>query len=109
MRLTNKKHQLKINTFGDINAQLSTIANKLGQLEDIEEELGIDLVTLFKALKNGIYVKETQYSRHTDCIDGASLGFGYNSLYYYDEKNRFWNMFFKDYSKTWALTKEELL
>lgn len=24
---------------------------KLGQLEDIEEELGIDLITLFKALK----------------------------------------------------------
>ena len=29
--------------------------NKLGQLEDIEEELGIDLITLYKALKNGIY------------------------------------------------------
>ena len=28
--------------------------DKLGQLEDIEEELGIDLITLFKALKNGI-------------------------------------------------------
>ena len=30
---------------------------KLGQLEDIEEELGIDLFVLFRALKNGIYVK----------------------------------------------------
>ena len=30
--------------------------NKLGKLEDIEEELGIDLITLFKALKDGINV-----------------------------------------------------
>ena len=29
---------------------------KLGQLEDIEEELGIDLLTLFKALKEPVYV-----------------------------------------------------
>lgn len=29
---------------------------KLGKLEDIEEELGIDLATLFKALKNGVYM-----------------------------------------------------
>ena len=27
--------------------------DKLGQLEDIEEELGIDLIALFKALKSG--------------------------------------------------------
>ena len=27
--------------------------NKLGKLEDIEEELGIDLITLFDILKNG--------------------------------------------------------
>ena len=33
------------------------LLNKLGQLEDIEEELGIDLITLFKALKNGVYHK----------------------------------------------------
>ena len=29
---------------------------KLGKLEDIEEELGIDLITLFEALKKGIFV-----------------------------------------------------
>ena len=30
---------------------------KLGQLEDIEDEFGIDLVTLFKALKQGYVYK----------------------------------------------------
>ena len=29
---------------------------KLGQYEDLEEELGIDLLTLFKALKDGIWI-----------------------------------------------------
>ena len=88
--------------------RLQAIYEKLFELEDIEEELGIDLITLFNASKNGAYVKETQYSRCVDYIDGASLGFGHNGFYFYDAKNRLWNMFFKDYGKTWALTKEEL-
>lgn len=31
---------------------------KLGKLEDIEDELGISLEVLFKALKEGIYIVE---------------------------------------------------
>ena len=35
---------------------------KLCQLEDIEDELGIDLIILFKALKNGVFIKnQSQY------------------------------------------------
>lgn len=37
------------------------IYNKLGRLEDIEEELGIDLITLFKALKEGILVNKGKW------------------------------------------------
>lgn len=40
----------------ELSTELDSI-HKLGQLEDIEEELGIYLITLFKALKNGIYCK----------------------------------------------------
>ena len=77
---------------------------KLGQLEDIEEELGIDLITLFKALENGIYIKELNNDypywdfelRHITGI-GIVIMWGYCS-----------NLFLKDYGKTWALTKEEL-
>ena len=88
---------------------------KLGKLEDIEEELGIDLITLFKALKNGIYLKfgsekitgvyyehRTILPRHFDkdykgyCID-LQLELSIN-----------FNFYFKDYGKTWALTKEEI-
>lgn len=79
---------------------------KLGQLEDIEDELGIDLVTLFKALKQGgVYVKErfagdTKIKMHSFEICGDSNGI---SIWSQVRLNA------KDYGKTWALTKEELL
>lgn len=89
---------------------------KLGQLEDIEEELGIELVVLFKALYEGVYVinvyeniifvepilsfnKEKNTNLYV--LDGIT-SFPPNKLcesYFY---------YFKDYGKTWALTKEEL-
>ena len=37
---------------------LALVLSKLAKLEDIEEELGIYLITLFKALKEGFYVKK---------------------------------------------------
>ena len=36
-------------SFDETN-EMTDVFNKLGQLEDIEEELGIDLITFFKAL-----------------------------------------------------------
>jgi len=72
---------------------------KLGQLEDIEEELGIDLITLFKALKKGFYSKDGEYHHFSNLFfDSEEIYDGYNNVDYY----------FKDYGKTWALTKEEL-
>lgn len=38
--------------------QCDNAENKLGQLEDLEEDLGADLITIFKALKNGIYIRD---------------------------------------------------
>ena len=78
------------------------IVDKLGQLEDIEEELGIDLITLFKALKNGVWFKdknsEVRYSFNiTNYVGEKRIQIG-------DETFRR----FQDYGKTWALTKEEL-
>lgn len=77
--------------------QLTTdMYNKLHDLEDIEEELGIELVTLFKSVLNGFYVK-----------DGNGITFVHKT----DVKEKlmfFKESLFKDYGKTWALTKEEL-
>lgn len=109
---------------------------KLGQLEDIEEELGIDLITLFKALKNGCWIRYGFYG--TCYLDGKPTFIDSEHLHlstesYYCERNseedyisEHWNkepclcLFdmeyetrdkiarVQDYGKTWALTKEEL-
>ena len=93
--------------------------NKLGQLEDIEEELGIDLITLFKALKNGIYFKtrqELENGKIEDVIIHAEVELKFNKTflgnYYFlvdmSFKTTIGVKTNKDYGKTWALTKEEL-
>ena len=43
------------------NIDNEEIFNKLGKLEDIEEELGIPLEVLFKALLNGILDEDGRY------------------------------------------------
>ena len=83
---------------------------KLGQLEDIEEELGIDLITLFKALEKGIVVccNNTFGGERNVFIlltpDRLSIEYKWKCLRKGTQK-----FYFKDYGKTWALTKEELL
>lgn len=74
---------------------------KLGQLEDIEEELGIEFITLFKALFEGFYYKDAF---------GNIEYFSKELLKLIREKNDFNKVIeeFKNYGKTWALTKEEL-
>lgn len=85
---------------------------KLCQLEDIEDELGIDLVTLFKALKNGCYAKETFDYMGKEQTQIIFTEFTY--FYYADDIGAYFihirtkNHYLKDYGKTWALTKEEL-
>ena len=77
---------------------------KLQELEDLEEEIGIDLITLFKALKDGIYINEDG-SVYKDCIKSIehwSDGWGFISNDDYIE------VLFKDYGISWALTEEEL-
>lgn len=93
---------------GDNSGINQYLANqKLGQLEDIEDELGIDLITLFKALKNGIWIYDTNGIGMPTYIFKKGLSFNYckqPSIQYYDRL-----FYLEDYGKTWVLTKEELL
>lgn len=101
--------------------------NKLGQLEDLEEELGIDLITLFKALKEGIYITKDGYL-HTGNIEKFDdkekynclvLNASYDNNYYLSDISHPYGdsecgdigcyVKTKDYGKTWALTREELI
>ena len=93
--------------------------NKLGRLEDIEEELGIDLITLFKALKDGInvyYENEERYQFHNNLRleYHKTLGWGlvdiYGSICRNDMPMKLDMEFYelKEYGKTWALDKQTL-
>jgi hypothetical protein len=85
---------------------------KLGQLEDIEEELGIDLITLFNALKFGVYyfTNAGQLTRDYVWLMDNYMGVRTNGKLSYSFMTMFQKqtLLFNDYGKTWALTKEEL-
>ena len=94
---------------------------KLEQLEEIEKELEIDLLTLYKAFRYGIYVKK---GKHNDYVAPQGLkgrlGWAYiqdfASKKNYSQPYEVKIIFGKSgiclsslsYGKEWALTKEEL-
>lgn len=83
---------------------------KLQYLEDIEEEIGIEFITLIKMLKNDVYINDggvvdeisNIYTAQVKSIErwpvwGFSVGDNEIKTFYA----------FKDRGKTWALDKEE--
>lgn len=89
---------------------------KLGKLEDIEEELGISLEVLFNALKEGIYAR-LEDDEIRNCNAELHFRYGVGEYVIYGvcaediEDDCFvWDAVLlpKDYGKTWALTREEL-
>lgn len=101
----------------ELNEYLHSIITKLGKLEDIEDKLGVDLITFFKILdgkklygkdSNGrIYEMFTVQDMRCFFDEGAFIAYDpyYNSMQH--DKRCYLHL--KDYGKTWALTKEELL
>lgn len=95
-----------------VNADLTIAIDKLGKLEDIEEEIGIELTVLFSALKKGIYyfayddqlIHDYVYliDNHMDVGAHEKLSFSFKTFL----ENR--TLLFEDYGETWGLTKEEL-
>ena len=83
----------------------------------IEKELGIDIITLFKALKNGYYYKSIKgkilFSQNSGLVpyqNELELDHKFKLLSEAILKPK--NCIFvcvRDYGKTWALTKEELV
>ena len=128
-RLTNRE----IEWYGDFAKSLEdefdmeevndVMYRKLKALEDLEEELGIDLSTLFKALKDGFYIKYNDKIVHILPDKHITINFWYKTInvfippkFFIDCKKgtdylseeideEYW---FKDYGETWALTREEL-
>lgn len=114
MRVTEKKengfYELKEGQeiYGEENG--IRLVQIVGEYEDIKEELGIDLITLFEVLKDKkvwvIYANHISrfYITDIDIKKGIIVGninIGKSACF---EKT--YNI--KDYDKTWSLTKENL-
>ena len=99
--------------------------DKLGKLEDIEEELGIDLTVFFKAMKQKTLFVKTEIDVRETIEEGQGWGmksFIYESgeplifadiLYPSEITKEEWftpvRLKPSDYGVTWSLVKEELL
>lgn len=82
--------------------------DKLGQLEDIEEEIGIELITLFKAYSNGFYVKGEKEKQYIDFQNYLNANAFKNKEMFYGHERCYQYVKLYDYGKEWALTKQEL-
>ncbi len=108
--------------------QCDNAENKLGQLEDIEDELGVEFSMLDKICQNGVYcykrsIKEgftTSGKRPSNITHIQNSDILIEFFGVYKEKRMavsimgcidycYYSLPIKDYGKTWALTKEELL
>ena len=102
-RLTIKE----LHTVDDMNKAM----DKLSQLEDIEEELGVDLEILYKVLKSeSIWIKKHIGAGKFRIVEvnirGLNINKYTNEITIRDENNSLHIL--NGYSKMWALTREEL-
>jgi len=113
MRLTleevalNNSNRKEFSHFKDF---LDQEQKELIEYKTIEDELGIELVTLFKAIRDGIYVEGKKKPKFRSLwFDNIDSGITDEDvgLYWFDIDDK--RFYFKDYGKTWALTREELL
>ena len=96
--------------------EFKSIIQDLLPYAKLEDRLDIDLITLISVFDKGFYawVKDEEHDEpylfHFDakdlelCIEGKSL-----IVYEQCSEEVYGEYDFKDYGKTWALTKEELL
>ena len=81
------------------------LVHKLGVLEDLEEEIGIDFITLSKILKQRFVYNNDQVK-----IELLGLHIKSDELYLYgfvEDTMHAVYLRLKDYGKTWTMTKEE--
>ena len=101
-RLTEEECYIKKHNVNELD-----LWNKLGQLEDIEEELGVDLITLFTALQNGVWYKDYKDNDKIKFTDDIEENMKCKELIV-PAKYTIIGLKFKDYGETWALDKQTL-
>lgn len=97
------------NVSEDKHKELRDIIEHLLPYAEFEERIGIDFITLTKALEDGVYYKEYSHGKFEFCkvrgIEKIGLSIISNFAPYPECDDI---AYFKDYGKTWALTQEEL-
>lgn len=78
---------------------------KLKSLEDIEKEIGIDLITLFKATHQGIWMKR---NKDFYFFDNLIVDLEHKCLVQIVSNDEVETFPFDSYGEDWAITKEEL-
>ena len=86
--------------------------DKLGKLEDIEEELGIDLIKTVELCKQAnikkvVYTKDEWGIYPIKFLDDLDVEL-FNHRLYKNSRGLYLSLDLYEYGKTWALTKEEL-
>ena len=117
-RLTRKTNQYDDTDYGYVrnyeDTELPEIMEKLGELEDIEEQLGCPLDVVFKALTNGFKFIVSSHKLGTlNQIVNQMIYCDYAYLYYANDVNA-WCIatihdcfYLKDYKKTWWLKEDK--
>lgn len=111
-----KERTTQKNEFHIMPSTMIEICQKLGQLEDIEEEIGIDLIKLFEIYKKLLDLKSLWYKGEVSGYEyiyipkynQVVIDFEEMTLLILDYGEVVDSFHFKDYGRTWALTKEEL-
>lgn len=96
----------------ELSTKLDSI-HKLGELEDIEEELSIELDVIFSALKHGVYYFDEQGQLIHDYVYltsnfmdvGVHEKLSFSFLTYSTRQT----LLFEDYGKTWSVNKKVLI
>lgn len=111
------KRKLKNNKYELIENAI----DKLGQLEDIEDKLGIDLITVSNGWKNGIYIlpcgmadpydeyvddEENPREYHLPAIKARINTININDGSFTSLR---WKYYFRDIGKTWAVNERDLV
>lgn len=125
--LDNKNYRVRQYIDETPQQAVTNCINKLGKLEDLEEELGCPLEVVFKALEEGIVINENGYvntaydnkefnaevDSHYDCLKLSKVG---NNYYFEEINHHYGNPKYGDigccvrlsnYQKTWWLKGEK--